>query len=89
MNPTTTVTPVTTNSWAGPDSYVSGEPRLKVDLKSLTHDNVYWDDSFSNLAYIYIRTLYQRGWRNGIVFKFLTQVAQVKESQYPLYPSHN
>ena len=39
MNPTT----VMANSWAGPDSYVSGEPRIKVDLKSLTHDKVHWE----------------------------------------------
>ena len=46
MNPTTRAT---TNSWArpSPESYASWEPRLKLDREQLTHDNVYWDDSFS------------------------------------------
>ena len=88
MNPTKTVT---TNSWASPDShgYVSGEPRLKVVLKSLTHDNVHWDDSFSRSAYIR-KTPYQLRKRHPTASSFLTQcsaqVVQVKESQYPSHP---
>ena len=37
---------------------MTGEPQLKEDQKSLTHDNVRWDDSFSGLK---SRTTYMGG----------------------------